>query len=56
MTNLWTSYRIESGPEVNLERIAFHALQYDPINDAFIFLTARTLSLPMHTLAWRPPS
>ena len=56
MTNVWTSYSIESGPEVNLERIAFHALQYDPINDAFIFLTARTLSLPMHTVAWRPPS
>jgi hypothetical protein len=49
----WTTHPITlAGSTADLSRIHFHACQYDPINDVFVFFSSRNL-FP-HTIVWRP--
>jgi hypothetical protein len=49
----WTTHPITlAGSTADLSRIHFHACQYDPVNDVFVFFSSRNL-FP-HTIVWRP--
>lgn len=42
------------GDALPLDSIVFHTIQYDPVDDVFVFLTRGPDGYTRHTAAWRP--
>ncbi len=55
-TATWTAHPVATNGRPP-QKVMFHMLQYDPVNDVFLFLSPFPnvqLTYPQHTFAWRP--